>query len=80
MHASQHITSFLILIPLHQDLAILRVFILEIENVECCTAFVGTTTLSLDLLDLDLVLISRTFLVHKLPPFHVTVIFLNSKS
>lgn len=78
MHTSQHVTSFLILIPLHQDLAILWVLILEIEDVECCSTFVGTATLCLDLLDLDLVLISCTFLVHKLPPFHVTVILLYS--
>lgn len=78
MHTSKHVTCLLVLIPLHQNLTILRVLILKIKDVECCSTFVCTATLSLYLLDLDLVLISCTFLVHKLPPFHITVIFLYS--
>lgn len=78
MHTSQHISCSLVLVFLHQKQAVLRVFILKVKDVEGGTILVGTATLCLDLLDLDLVLVPDTFLVHEFPPFHISVILLDS--
>lgn len=78
MHTSQHVTRPLILVPLHQKLAVLRVFILKVKDIESGTALVSAATLRLYLLDLNLMLVPSALLVHKLPPFHVTVILLHS--
>ncbi len=79
VHTSQHVSCSLVLVFLHQNQAVLRVFILKVKDVEGGTILVGTATLCLDLLYLNLVLVSGTFLVHELPPFHISVILLNSK-
>lgn len=78
VHTSQRISCSLILVLLHQKQAVLRVFILKVKDVEGGTILVGTATLCLDLLDLDLVLVPGTFLVHKLPAFHISVVLLDS--
>ena len=69
----------LILILEHEKLAILRVLILQVENVECCTTLVHTPALCLDLLNLYLVCITSPLIVHELPAFHVPIVFFDPK-
>lgn len=78
MHASQHITRLLVLIFLHQNLSILRVFILKIKDVEGSATFVCTTTLCLNLFYLNLLLVSSTLFIHKLPTFHIAIVLFDS--
>ena len=78
MHASKGVTRILVLVLLHKELAFLGVLVLEVQYVEGGTALVGPATLRLQLLDLDLVLVPCSFLVHELPPFHVPVVLLHS--
>ena len=78
MHASEGVTRVLVLVLLHKELAVLGVLVLQVQYVEGGTALVGPATLRLQLLDLDLVLVPRSFLVHELPPFHVAVVLLHS--
>ena len=78
MHASEGVTRVLVLVLLHKELAVLGVLVLEVQYVEGGTALVGPATLRLQLLDLDLVLVPCSFLVHELPAFHVPVVLLHS--
>ena len=78
MHASKGVTRILVLVLLHKELAVLGVLVLQVQYVEGGTALVGPATLRLQLLDLDLVLVPRSFLVHELPAFHVAVVLLHS--
>ena len=79
MLASEHVSRPLVLILEHEKLTVLRVLILQVENIEGRTTLVNTAALCLDLLNLYLVRVSSPLIVHELPAFHVPIVFFDPK-
>jgi len=79
MLASEHVPRPLVFILEHEKLTVLRVLILQVENVEGRTTLVNTAALCLNLLNLYLVRVTSPLIVHELPAFHVPIVFFDPK-
>lgn len=77
--APQHLPHLVVVIPLLQVLALLRILVAKVDDIIGCSAFIGVTDFILLCHVLNAPALALFFVLHILPPLEVALVLLNSK-